>query len=110
MVYDAAGSYVPLSEGGEMYGRGGGGTGAAPLTGALSSAGLSKSSSADYSTYQQYPPAYQQDQVRAHTHTHLHTGTLTHTSTHTHNRLVRANMKTLSWNRNCIGPRAYAQL
>ncbi|XP_045501270.1 heterogeneous nuclear ribonucleoprotein 27C isoform X3 [Colias croceus] len=58
-----AGSYVPLSEGGEMYGRGGGGAGgAAPLAGALSSAALSKSSSADYSTYQQYPPAYQQDQ------------------------------------------------
>ncbi|CAG9565959.1 unnamed protein product [Danaus chrysippus] len=59
-----SGSYVPLSEGGEMYGRGGGGgTGAAPaLAGALSSAALSKSSSADYSTYQQYPPAYQQDQ------------------------------------------------
>lgn len=60
------GSYVPLSEGGEMYGRGGGGGGAGggpALTGALSSAALSKSSSADYSTYQQYPPAYQQDQV-----------------------------------------------
>ncbi|XP_061379525.1 heterogeneous nuclear ribonucleoprotein 27C isoform X2 [Danaus plexippus] len=62
--YGSYGSYVPLSEGGEMYGRGGGGgTGAAPaLAGALSSAALSKSSSADYSTYQQYPPAYQQDQ------------------------------------------------
>ncbi|XP_041980934.1 heterogeneous nuclear ribonucleoprotein 27C isoform X2 [Aricia agestis] len=63
--YGSYGSYVPLSEGGEMYGRGGGGGagGAAPaLTGALSSAALSKSSSADYSTYQQYPPAYQQDQ------------------------------------------------
>lgn len=62
------GSYVPLSEGGEMYGRGGGGGGGAggpALTGALSSAALSKSSSADYSTYQQYPPAYQQDQVHA---------------------------------------------
>ncbi|XP_021181814.1 heterogeneous nuclear ribonucleoprotein 27C isoform X1 [Helicoverpa armigera] len=60
-----SGSYVPLSEGGEMYGRGGGGGGGAggpALTGALSSAALSKSSSADYSTYQQYPPAYQQDQ------------------------------------------------
>ncbi|XP_022129934.1 heterogeneous nuclear ribonucleoprotein 27C isoform X11 [Pieris rapae] len=60
-----SGSYVPLSEGGEMYGRGGGAGagGAAPaLAGALSSAALSKSSSADYSTYQQYPPAYQQDQ------------------------------------------------
>nr|XP_034833299.1 heterogeneous nuclear ribonucleoprotein 27C isoform X2 [Maniola hyperantus] len=60
-----SGSYVPLSEGGEMYGRGGGGAGggAQPaLAGALSSAALSKSSSADYSTYQQYPPAYQQDQ------------------------------------------------
>lgn len=58
---------MPLSEGGEMYGRGGGAGagGAAPaLAGALSSAALSKSSSADYSTYQQYPPAYQQDQVR----------------------------------------------
>lgn len=62
-----AGSYVPLSEGGEMYGRGGGGGGGGgpALTGALSSAALSKSSSADYSTYQQYPPAYQQDQVHA---------------------------------------------
>lgn len=60
-----AGSYVPLSEGGEMYGRGagGGGGGAPNLGGALSSAALSKSSSADYSNYQQYPPAYQQDQV-----------------------------------------------
>ncbi|CAH2242399.1 jg12980 [Pararge aegeria aegeria] len=61
-----SGSYVPLSEGGEMYGRGGGGAagGAQPaLAGALSSAALSKSSSADYSTYQQYPPAYQQDQL-----------------------------------------------
>ncbi|XP_013149164.1 PREDICTED: heterogeneous nuclear ribonucleoprotein 27C isoform X1 [Papilio polytes] len=59
-----SGSYVPLSESGEMYGRGagGGGGGAAPaLTGALSSAALNKSSS-EYSTYQQYPPAYQQDQ------------------------------------------------
>ncbi|CAK1580829.1 unnamed protein product [Parnassius mnemosyne] len=59
-----SGSYVPLSESGEMYGRGAGGAGggAAPaLTGALSSAALNKSSS-DYSTYQQYPPAYQQDQ------------------------------------------------
>ncbi|XP_022824797.1 heterogeneous nuclear ribonucleoprotein 27C isoform X6 [Spodoptera litura] len=63
--YGSYGSYVPLSEGGEMYGRGGGGGGGAggpALTGALSSAALSKSSSADYSTYQQYPPAYQQDQ------------------------------------------------
>ncbi|XP_045775538.1 heterogeneous nuclear ribonucleoprotein 27C isoform X6 [Maniola jurtina] len=63
--YGSYGSYVPLSEGGEMYGRGGGGAagGAQPaLAGALSSAALSKSSSADYSTYQQYPPAYQQDQ------------------------------------------------
>ncbi|XP_037292339.1 heterogeneous nuclear ribonucleoprotein 27C isoform X5 [Manduca sexta] len=61
--YGSYGSYVPLSEGGEMYGRGaGGGTPAAPLTTALSSAALSKSSSADYSAYQQYPPAYQQDQ------------------------------------------------
>ncbi|XP_022129930.1 heterogeneous nuclear ribonucleoprotein 27C isoform X4 [Pieris napi] len=63
--YGSYGSYVPLSEGGEMYGRGGGAGagGAAPaLAGALSSAALSKSSSADYSTYQQYPPAYQQDQ------------------------------------------------
>ncbi|XP_045538862.1 heterogeneous nuclear ribonucleoprotein 27C isoform X2 [Papilio machaon] len=62
--YGSYGSYVPLSESGEMYGRGagGGGGGAAPaLTGALSSAALNKSSS-DYSTYQQYPPAYQQDQ------------------------------------------------
>lgn len=48
-----------------MYGRGagGGGGGAPNLGGALSSAALSKSSSADYSNYQQYPPAYQQDQV-----------------------------------------------
>ncbi|XP_028170043.1 heterogeneous nuclear ribonucleoprotein 27C isoform X3 [Ostrinia furnacalis] len=62
--YGSYGSYVPLSEGGEMYGRGGAGGGAAqpPLSAALSSAALSKSSSADYSTYQQYPPAYQQDQ------------------------------------------------
>ncbi|XP_053611806.1 heterogeneous nuclear ribonucleoprotein 27C isoform X2 [Plodia interpunctella] len=62
--YGSYGSYVPLSEGGEMYGRGGGagGTSAPALSGALSSAALSKSSSADYSTYQQYPPAYQQDQ------------------------------------------------
>ncbi|XP_049871646.1 heterogeneous nuclear ribonucleoprotein 27C isoform X2 [Pectinophora gossypiella] len=62
--YGSYGSYVPLSEGGEMYGRGagGGGGGAPALGGALSSAALSKSSSADYSTYQQYPPAYQQDQ------------------------------------------------
>ncbi|XP_072937837.1 heterogeneous nuclear ribonucleoprotein 27C isoform X2 [Epargyreus clarus] len=62
--YGSYGSYVPLSESGEMYGRGGaGGAASAPaLTGALSSAALSKSSSADYSTYQQYPPAYQQDQ------------------------------------------------
>ncbi|XP_063540103.1 heterogeneous nuclear ribonucleoprotein 27C [Cydia strobilella] len=60
--YGSYGSYVPLSEGGEMYGRSGGG-GAPALTGALSSAAaLSKSSSADYSSYQQYPPAYQQDQ------------------------------------------------
>ncbi|XP_048484703.1 heterogeneous nuclear ribonucleoprotein 27C isoform X3 [Plutella xylostella] len=63
-----SGSYVPLSEGGEMYGRGGGGAGGAggapgALATALSAgAALSKSSSADYSTYQQYPPAYQQDQ------------------------------------------------
>ncbi|XP_052752357.1 heterogeneous nuclear ribonucleoprotein 27C isoform X6 [Galleria mellonella] len=63
--YGSYGSYVPLSEGGEMYGRGAGGGaggGAPALTGGLSSAALSKSSSADYSTYQQYPPAYQQDQ------------------------------------------------
>ncbi|XP_063367853.1 heterogeneous nuclear ribonucleoprotein 27C isoform X2 [Cydia amplana] len=61
--YGSYGSYVPLSEGGEMYGRSGGG-GAPALAGALSSAAaLSKSSSADYSSYQQYPPAYQQDQV-----------------------------------------------
>lgn len=64
------GSYVPLSEGGEMYGRGvsGGAGGAAGGPGAIAGglstgAALSKSSSADYSTYQQYPPAYQQDQV-----------------------------------------------
>ncbi|XP_021203291.2 hnRNPA/B-like 28 isoform X2 [Bombyx mori] len=61
--YGSYGSYVPLSEGGEMYGRGGGAAaGGAPLTTPLSSAALSKSSSADYSAYQQYPPAYQQDQ------------------------------------------------
>lgn len=66
------GSYVPLSEGGEMYGRGGGGAGGgggAPgglATALTAGAALSKSSSADYSTYQQYPPAYQQDQVFIH--------------------------------------------